>query len=80
MKLPSICYNKFLWLAIGASFSFTTIMFDVTSDTVREVKADYVHKIDQIDATIADNQIKINKISEDTQYIKGKLDVLIERP
>ena len=42
MHLPKICTNKFFLLAIGASFAFTTSLYNIADNSIHDVKADFV--------------------------------------
>lgn len=84
MQVPKICYNKFLWTAIVASFTFTTFLYQTQTTNAAtvadEVKQNYNYNVARVDANLSDLNEKVARITEDTQYIKGKLDILTEKP
>lgn len=84
MEVPKICYNKFLWTAVVASFTFTGFMYQTQTtnaeQVAEEVKTNYNYNVARVDANLSDLNNKVAKINEDTQYIKGKLDILTKKP
>lgn len=84
MEVPKICYNKFLWTAIVASFTFTGFMYQTqttqATQVADEVKQNYNYNVARVDSNLSHLDEKITKLDNDMQYVKGKLDTLTEKP
>ena len=76
MALPKICTNKFFLLAIGASFAFTTTLYNIADNSIQDVKADFFNKSDEIKDKIDVNTQKIENILISQARIEQKIDNL----
>lgn len=76
MKLPKICTNKFFLLALGASFAFSTTLYNILDNQVHDVKADFLTDIDKIDNKLDVNTQKIENILISQARIEQKIDSL----
>lgn len=76
MQLPKICTNKFFLLALSASFAFTVSMYNITDNSIHDVKADFLTNIDKIDNKLDTNTQKIEDILISQARIEQKIDNL----
>ena len=76
MQLPKICTNKFFLLAIGASFAFTTSLYNIVDNSIHDVKADFFNQSDEIKEKIDINTVKIENLLVSQARIEQKIDNL----
>lgn len=74
--MPKICSNKFFLLAIAASFSFTITLYNISDNSLHDVKADFLTNIDKIDNKLDSNNQKIENILVSQARIEQKIDNL----
>ena len=74
MVIPKICTNKFFLLAIGASFAFTTSLYNIADNQIHDVKADFFNQSDEIKDKLNINAQKIENILISQARIEQKLD------
>ena len=76
MKLPKICSNKFFLIALGASFTFSMFLYNVSDNSIHDVKGDFVTKADKIEQKLDINNVKIENILISQARIEQKIDNL----
>ena len=76
MKLPKICTNKFFLLAVTASFAFTVSMYNITDNSIHDVKADFFNQSDEIKEKLDINTQKIENLLVSQARIEQKIDNL----
>jgi len=85
MELKKLCVSRVLWTAITASFAFTVIMFNVTTDATNTntetIRIDREENARAIQIVSAENtraiqivQEDVKKILEDIGYVRGVLE------
>ncbi len=76
MNLPKICTNKFFLIALSASFAFTITMYNISDNSIHDVKADFLTNVDKIDIKLDKNNEKIENILISQARIEQKIDNL----
>ncbi|MDA1136900.1 MAG: hypothetical protein O2916_11740 [Proteobacteria bacterium] len=76
MTLTKICTNKFFLMALTASFAFTLTMFNITDNSIQDVKADFLTDVHKIDIKLNSNNEKIESVLINQARIEQKLDNL----
>ena len=76
MHLPKICTNKFFLLAIGASFAFTTSLYNIADNSIHDVKGDFLNQSDEIKQRLDINTQKIENILVSTARIEEKINYI----
>ena len=76
MHLPKICTNKFFLLAVTASFAFTVSMYNITDNSIHDVKADFFNQSDEIKEKLDINTQKIENLLVSQARIEQKIDQL----
>ena len=63
-------------MALTASFAFTITMFNITDNSIQDVKADFLTDIHKIDIKLDVNNEKIESVLINQARIEQKLDNL----
>ncbi len=77
MTLPKICQNKFFLMALTASFAFTLTMFNISDNSIQNVKADFLNDIEKIDIKLDSNNEKLESVLINQARIEQKIDNLL---
>lgn len=78
MKLPKFCTNKFFLLALSGSFAFTITLYNITDNSIYEVKADFLNTSDEIKDKLDINSQKIENILISQARIEEKINNLAD--